>query len=254
VKNGSILGPLLAMTWGCAHAASAAPLYVVQHGRIITDQRCEADTPLAWSKVVGITKGAPLLGLTQDGPVEVRAGELSCVIGECGGNYLAIELDGGNERLHAVVRKPDWPELQISKLVIDKLGLDQCDDLLEKIEDPHLPEAPEERSCRSVSLGTGVRILLASKGFRQENGWTVHIAKARVQRSDEHSIVDVDRDTSPFEPILVLTTKSGRPTILWKKESGICCPSEVTVMLTAVDERGSLTFGQPHRAGGQPCD
>lgn len=88
----------------------------------------------------------------------------------------------------------------------------------------------------------------------QENGWEVVVVKAVVTRAGRTVVSDVDSDTNPLVPILGLADAQGRVEVLWRKASGICCPSAVTLRLSRIDQSGKLVFGKAFTAGGQPCD
>lgn len=234
-------------------------MFPVQNGRIILDLKCRASDQPVWDENVsslldGLKRGDRLSGITKNGFVPLKVGDITCSKGECHENYVTVQLDGSetpNEILGAV------RDTRYSTVPLELQPADQkeCADILDfkDTEFSEFPEVEEERKCDRLTLSEG-SIVLATKAFAQDNGWNVYVRKAIVGKDGKKVVIDVDRSTSPLHPLIGLVDQNGRSTILWRKALGICCPSAVTLRLSWMSTSGELTFGRPYTAGGQPCD
>ncbi len=257
---------IVAMISASAEASDSDPeLFPMENGKIIIQQNCEKGSRPVWdqaiSKATGLKKGEMVLVITKDQLSPATLGDLTCFAEGCGGNYLSISL--------LTATRSDIEMLGAMKMA-DSKGLkgipvqvvpaeSECNAFFSQTKDDDLPEIKESRKCERISISGQSVLLLASQGFMQENGYPIYVSKVKVvspvqkqQRADE--FLEIDRDTDPLRPIFALTGHRGNSRLIWRKASGLCCPREVTVRLSWVEESGKISFGQAFKAGGQPCD
>lgn len=235
-------------------------LHPAQKGRIILDNGCTPDSKPEWTNEVlkasgGLKKGDAVLVFTRDKMVPATLGDLVCFIGECKRNYLSIEV--GMDDVLGAISGVDGAHLAARPVVVKDVDTRQCEGIfagitLKEFSTFQFPEVGDKRSCRRV-VSDGMDLLLGTKGFDQGNGWPLYILKGQSRRGKTSPVITVDKDTNPLEPLFSLIDRNKKKWILWRKESGICCPSEITLRLSQMS-KGELIFGPAYQAGGQPCD
>ena len=245
------------MVWNSILFASDLRLYPVQEGQIIVDQKCPGNLPVQWDKSLseatgGLKKTDELFALSKKGSTLLSVGDPSCFIGECKGNNVAVQLVGADREVFGAIKKTDGMRLKTVPVQVTSLDPKECTTLYPAIFDESFPEVPAERKCQNVSVQNFPQFTIATKGFKQENGWVVYVVHAQTGQSGTK--IEIDRDTNPLEPVLGIVDSAKRVLLLWKKSSGICCPSETTLVLSTHDDKGVMSFGERYKAGGQPCD
>ena len=251
-----------------AQDAWDGPLFPVQQKKVVLPITCTREQPLRWEKEIaplmkGLRIGDPVVALSADGAAEVTLGEALCFLGECGGNYASIEFDwptGGGTEPFAVIKesllggaRPSIP------IAIPALDGPDCSEMFGRISNEDFPEIEKRRTCDIFRLGERTFLQLAGKWFMQENGWPVANVWGRVlTRSGEtiraHPPLQIDYDTNPLVPRLLLDGTDGPARLLWSKAAGICCPSALTLQMSRASPSGQLLLGRAFTAGGQPCD
>ena len=248
------------------------PLMLVESGKIILPLECRPGAAVKWTPEVlrytyGLQKGDVVLALTTRARSEAVLGNISCFAGECGGNYVSIELQTSAVESSDVVGVSiksfleETADLRVPD-VVDASGFPDCSTLHASMSNSYFPELGEEKGCRLLELQREpprTFLQIASKAFMQENGWPIRMVHARVLLDDHGRVrpmegVEVDYDTSALGPSLIVDDGHGDLRLLWSKAFGICCPAELTLRMSRIDAGGVLSFGRPFTAGGQPCD
>jgi len=257
------------------------PILPVQSGKILLRSQCgKKMTSFPWTKNIlilthGLKEGDSVWAITRSGLFPAKLGDLGCSLGECTANYFSINLEvkkTAPKDVIAVVQqsfmvglaKPHTPA------PVDPAKFLDCTDMLSKIPRPSSTvlyfkfwEIESARKCATFNLGEdlhGPFLQVASKTFDQGEG-QADVTEVRVrtrvkERTRLKAAEDVflDYDTEPLQPVLVFNDPGGIKRVLWWTESGICCPSEVILLVSRVLADGSIQFGKRYSAGGQPCD
>lgn len=236
--------------------ANDLTLYPVQENKIIINRSCEAGSKLEWDEDLlaatgGMKKGDELLVLSPSKSSRVVAGNLSCFIGECRQNYVSIELLGSTTDAIGVVQNNVSEIIQTTPIQIETIDQSECSELFASITFASQPELPKQRKCQRVTLQGDTKLFIGSKAFAQEESeYFTSMVSAQIKQPIKGSIIKIDHG---LQPILTLVDNHKNISLLWRKESGICCPSEITLVRSHVDTKGNITFGRAYTAGGQPC-
>ena len=176
------------MVWNSILFASDLRLYPVQEGQIIVDQKCSGNLPVKWDKSLseatgGLKKTDELFALSKKGSTLLSVGDPSCFIGECQGNYVAVQLVGADKEVFGAIKKTDGMSLRTVPVQVTSLNPKECTNLYPGIFDESFPEVPAERKCQNVSVQNFPQFTIATKGFKQENGWVVYVVHAQTGQS-----------------------------------------------------------------------
>lgn len=236
--------------------AAELRLYSVQENQIIINKDCKNTSKLKWDKELlnatdGLKNGDDLLILTPTKFKPVKAGELSCFIGECRQNYVSIKLSDSDNDVIAVVKKNEAENIRVSPIKVDSIDLAECAEIYANISDASHPELPKQRKCQIVTLPNDAKLIVGSKAFMLENEYFKNVVSAQVKQPLKGPIVKVEQE---LQPVLALVDNHKNVSLLWRQKLGICCPAEITLVMSQIDAKGNIIFGHSYKAGGQPCD
>jgi hypothetical protein len=235
-------------------------IYPVENGKLITQETCEPNIEQIWTQdkinSIGLKIGEKMRALTNSEMVEVTLGDLTCFAEGCGGNYLSIDLKESASDIGtvlALLKDSDGRGLRQIPLEMHVDYDGSCDSFFSKVT-PHSEEENLER-CRVVHVDGKPTVLLAIRGWMQENGHVIYRVFGQViSKSKEKEIFDeIDFSTDPLWPLSAFKDEKGIPFLVWRKAEGLCCPRRVTVKLSKLESLDPESFGPEWQVGGQTC-
>lgn len=219
---------------------------------------------MAWSAdhteiLGGLTPGDTVGLLHGDGSLSsARLGTLSCLKGECRGDYAGVTIDSGrllDDVTVLTTRHDAGPAIPLLPVSTP----DACPGLPPPEGDPNGFGFPSiGTTCTTYSPGGGnedLAVRLGAHGWMQENGWPVYlffVEDTRAGASDHWTILS--SGTAPLEPRFAWIHEDGAVDLLWIRQVGIIGPQAYTLREQSIDADGNAAWVSTYQAGGQPCD
>ena len=203
------------MVWNSILFASDLRLYPVQEGQIIVDQKCSGNLQVKWDRSLseatgGLKKTDELFALSTKGSTLLSVGDPSCFIGECQGNYVAVQLVGADKEVFGAIKKTDGMSLRTVPVQVTSLNPKECTNLYPGIFDESFPKgAGRTEDAQNVSVQNFPQFTIATKGFKQENGWVVYVVHAQAQDNPERKLKSIETQTHLNQCWVLLIRRSG---------------------------------------------
>ncbi len=256
------------------------PLFVGYGQKWLLPIRCEElsklegeqYTTLIWSNSLlmhtyGLIKGDSVSVITTDGKIlQQEMGDLSCIQGECRGDYVAVNLKSmkGIDKENNVITalSPSFISSQAKIEFPYKLSLEMLPNC--QVSAPILSaQNVVKTTCENWGLDAKKQLILqiiSQESPPNELGWSPINIHTRVFKkkgenwSTQNWLFLGKTMNRPIIPVGILNDTNQPVRILWRKEEGIGGPAEITVFFTSIEQDGSLKKGREYTAGGQPCD
>jgi len=235
-------------------------------------QEGDQHSTLIWSNLLlkhtyGLIKGDPVSVITADGKIQLqKMGDLSCIRGECRGDYVAVNL----ENMNAFDKENNVITALSPSFISSQAKIDVPYKLSSEILPNCMVSAPirsvqnvVKTTCENWGLDAKKQLflqILSQESPPNELGWSLINIHTRVFKKKGESWTMQNwlflgkTMNRPIIPASILNDTNQPLRILWRKEEGIGGPAEITVFFTSLDQDGSLQKGREYTAGGQPCD